>query len=141
MTEGRRNVAGRSALAWLSALAVATRLPVAGEQRQWGATPAALTKLPGDQRIHDLVPHQQHAFIGLGQLDQPIGRCAGTPGGFADVLGMAGEAEKPGGAKRQAPEARRPQRQAPIGIDRKSVVSGKSVSVSVDLGGRRNIKK
>src|SRR3546814_19135328 len=27
------------------------------------------------------------------------------------------------------------------GLDRKSVVSGKSVSVSVDLGGRRNIKK
>src|SRR3546814_15707222 len=28
-----------------------------------------------------------------------------------------------------------------IGIDRKSVVSGKSVTVSVDLGGGRNIKK
>src|SRR3546814_15549242 len=28
-----------------------------------------------------------------------------------------------------------------IAIDRKSVVSGKSVSVRVDLGGRRNIKK
>src|SRR3546814_17476357 len=27
------------------------------------------------------------------------------------------------------------------GLDRKSVVSGKSVSVRVDLGGRRNIKK
>src|SRR3546814_13800380 len=28
-----------------------------------------------------------------------------------------------------------------IALDRKSVVSGKSVSVRVDLGGRRNIKK
>src|SRR3546814_13197171 len=30
---------------------------------------------------------------------------------------------------------------APARADRKSVVSGKSVSVRVDLGGRRNIKK
>src|SRR3546814_7404167 len=29
----------------------------------------------------------------------------------------------------------------PLGLDRKSVVSGKSVSVRVDLGGRRIIKK
>src|SRR3546814_20741797 len=28
-----------------------------------------------------------------------------------------------------------------LSVDRKSVVSGKSVSVRVDLGGRRNIKK
>src|SRR3546814_20230201 len=33
------------------------------------------------------------------------------------------------------------ERQTLRGVDRKSVVSGKSVSVSVDLGGRRCIKK
>src|SRR3546814_18038080 len=42
------------------------------------------------------------------------------------------------------PRARRAQRQQTsqrTGIDRKSVVSGKSVSVRGDLGGRRSIKK
>src|SRR3546814_14959224 len=34
-----------------------------------------------------------------------------------------------------------PPRTAPVTVDRKSVVSGKSVSVRVDLGGRRIIKK
>src|SRR3546814_12016680 len=35
----------------------------------------------------------------------------------------------------------RPLQRQPLQVDRKSVVSGKSVSVRVDLGGRRIIKK
>src|SRR3546814_15666938 len=41
----------------------------------------------------------------------------------------------------EQPEARRQVVTSPVGIDRKSVVEGKSVSVRVDLGGRRIIKK
>src|SRR3546814_13602130 len=45
---------------------------------------------------------------------------------------------RPEGALRMGPPDRRPRRRA---ADRKSVVSGKSVSVRVDLGGRRILKK
>src|SRR3546814_11114277 len=48
----------------------------------------------------------------------------------------------------RSPSGRRPRtleihwnRWGPVAIDRKSVVSGKSVSVRVDRGGRRSIKK
>src|SRR3546814_16626220 len=44
-------------------------------------------------------------------------------------------------AKAEGATARRGGEAAMIGADRKSVVEGKSVSVRVDLGGRRIIKK
>src|SRR3546814_16813932 len=45
------------------------------------------------------------------------------------------------GRQRPAGDAEREQKPAPEPVDRKSVVSGKSVSVSVNIGGRRSIKK
>src|SRR3546814_12406970 len=41
----------------------------------------------------------------------------------------------------RTPNQAQPGRQQAVLIDRKSVVEGKSVSVRVDLGGRRSIKK
>src|SRR3546814_20700518 len=54
--------------------------------------------------------------------------CAQRRDGGADVFGRCRSENGPG-------------RHDPRALDRKSVVSGKSVSVRVDLGGRRNIKK
>src|SRR3546814_11269249 len=57
------------------------------------------------------------------------------PARCAAPAALAPGAHRP--CRRQLPALLRP----PRVLDRKSVVSGKSVSVRVDLGGRRNIKK
>ena len=44
---------------------VSAGMPVSGQKRQRRPMPAALTQLGGDQRVHDLVPHQQHAAVNL----------------------------------------------------------------------------
>src|SRR3546814_11679402 len=75
--------------------------------------------LPGD-RVHRV----EHAFAVLQQVTQAVAAHRFIEIGPGAVLA---------GQKARG--------EAVIGGDRKSVVSGKSVSVRVDLGGRRIIKK
>src|SRR3546814_7537373 len=55
--------------------------------------------------------------------------CAQGGAGGRGLRGVGGDDDRPGPSRRGPP------------VDRKSVVEGKSVSVRVDLGGRRIIKK
>src|SRR3546814_19638955 len=67
--------------------------------------------------------------------------CRGGRGGNCLPRGLARHDRR---SRRRVRVVTRPVRTAVarlVGIDRKSVVEGKSVSVSVDLGGRRNLKK
>src|SRR3546814_14993392 len=80
----------------------------------------------------DLVP-PPHAVDLPGPLCQPQSALAGEGHRRRADPGLRPRAERPGGA--------RPGRRAAAAGDRKSVVEGKRVSVRLDLGGRRIIKK
>src|SRR3546814_19113942 len=83
---------------------------------------------------------QQHRIIA--EAGEPIGRLAIAAAIFGRELAIktVGHAGEPGPAHRPA-AAQRGVGVPQFGAERKSVVEGKSGSVSVDPGGRRTIKK
>src|SRR3546814_19340917 len=86
----------------------------------------------------DLVILPCHGFQQQGQAVDGVG--PGEAGALRQLL--IGDCRASGGAVEQRLAQRRHQALVVGGrVDRKSVVSGKSVSVRVDLGGRRLIKK
>src|SRR3546814_15737679 len=67
---------------------------------------------------------------------------ADAPGGeIPTFAGLSGNDCRPRGYLRRTTISPGVVRSTRTGADRKSVVSGKSVSVRVDLGGRRSVKK
>jgi len=57
--------------------------------------PAPGTQFAADQVIHHTVPHQQHAAVHFGKIDQALRGQAGTPFGRPVRLAIAGKAGQP----------------------------------------------
>src|SRR3546814_20751037 len=88
-------------------------------------------------RISDWSSDVSSSDLQNGRFRQPPGG-AERPGPGTSCPGRGRDQARPAGASSRQPPALRRDRH---GKDRKSVVSGKSVSVRVDIGGRRIIKQ
>src|SRR3546814_18226298 len=87
-----------------------------------------IRRQPSSKRTDKLFPHTK-----LFRSDGPL-TVAGGQAGLAEPDAVPGQAHADGGLVEADIRGQ-------LGGDRKSVVEGKSVSVRVDLGGRRCIKK
>src|SRR3546814_20593031 len=94
-----------------------------------------------DHRSEDLALHDLVVLQGAGHhgrlVEEAVAVGGPAAGGDLDVLAAGGALDEAGDA---VALARRDERADLVLADRKSVVSGKSVSVRVDFGGRRIIK-